>query len=236
MFDEGDPASSAAVLVVTPPIPPGDWDKADRLAFEREMLGLYVSDHPLHGLEHVLQAAADVSVAALAEEGVVADGQVVNLAGILSGVQRRITKQGRVWASATLEDLDGGVEVMFFPNTYELVGQYVAEDAIVVVRGRVDRRDEQPRLMAMDLSVPDLSTPDDVRPVVLALPPSRCTPPLVERLKEVLQSHPGSAEVHLRLVNGSRTTLLRLGPVRVNPTPALMGDLKALLGPGSLAG
>ena len=90
--------------------------------------------------------------------------------------------------------------------------------------------------MAMDLSVPDLSTPDDVRPVVLALPPSRCTPPLVERLKEVLQSHPGSAEVHLRLVNGSRTTLLRLGPVRVNPTPALMGDLKALLGPGSLAG
>jgi DNA polymerase-3 subunit alpha len=127
------------------------------------------------------------------------------------------------------------VEVLFFPNTYELVGQYIAEDAIVVVKGRVDRRDDQPRLMAMDMSLPDISAPDDVKPVVLALPPARCTPPLVERLKEVLQSHPGSAEVHLRLVNGSRTTLLRLGPVRVNPTPALMGDLKALLGPGSLA-
>jgi len=234
MFDsaaDGEPA-----LVVTPPIPFDEWDKGDRLAFEREMLGLYVSDHPLFGLEHVLSNAADMSIASLSEEGVVADGQVVNLAGILSGVQRRITKQGRAWASASLEDLDGAVEVMFFPNTYELVGQYIAEDAIVVVKGRVDRRDEAPRLMAMDLSIPDTSTPDEVKPVVLALPPSRCTPPLVERLREVLASHPGTAEVHLKLVNGSKTTLLRLGPVRVSPTTALMADLKALLGPSAVAG
>ncbi len=114
-------------------------------------------------LEHVLAKAADMSIAALAEEGTVADGQVVNLAGILSGVQRRITKQGRAWASATLEDLDGAVEVLFFPNTYELVGQYIAEDAIVVVKGRVDRRDDQPRLMAMDLSIPDITSADDVQ-------------------------------------------------------------------------
>jgi DNA polymerase-3 subunit alpha len=236
MFDDGDTAGAGdAGLVVTPPIPTGEWDKSDLLAFEREMLGLYVSDHPLFGLEHVLSKAADMRIGQLNEEGAVADGQVVTLAGILSGVQRRITKQGKAWASASLEDLTGAVEALFFPNTYELVGQYIAEDAIVVVRGRVDRRDDQPRLMAMDLSIPDVSAPDEHKPVVLALPPSRCTPPLVERLKEVLASHPGSAEVHLRLVNGSRSTLLRLGPLRVNATPALMGDLKALLGPGSLA-
>ncbi len=125
--------------------------------------------------------------------------------------------------------------MLFFPNTYELVGQYVAEDAIVVVRGRVERRDDQPRLMAMDLSIPDISAPDVARPVVLSLPPSRCTPPLMERLKEVLAGHPGPAEVHLKLVNGSRSTLLRLGPARVAPTGALMADLKALLGPNVLA-
>ncbi|GAA1042372.1 DNA polymerase III subunit alpha [Virgisporangium ochraceum] len=232
MFDDGD-SSSDPGLVVTPPIPTSEWDKADLLAFEREMLGLYVSDHPLFGLEHVLNKAADMQIGRLAEE--VSDGSVITLAGILSGVQRRITKQGKAWASASLEDLTGAVEALFFPNTYELVGQYIAEDAIVVVKGRVDRRDDQPRLMAMDLSIPDISAPDDHKPVVLALPPSRCTPPLVERLKEVLASHPGSAEVHLKLVNGSRSTLLRLGPLRVNATPALMGDLKALLGPGSLA-
>jgi DNA polymerase-3 subunit alpha len=233
--DEGGEQGGGS-LVVTPPIPTMEWDKSDLLAFEREMLGLYVSDHPLFGIEHVLDKAAERQIASLSEEGAVADGQVVTLAGILGGVQRRITKQGRAWASATLEDLTGAVEVLFFPNTYEVIGQYIAEDAIVVVKGRVDRRDDQPRLMAMDMSLPEITAADEVKPVVLALPPSRCTPPLVERLKEVLTSHPGSAEVHLRLVNGTRTTLLRLGPVRVAPTTALMADLKALLGPSAVAG
>jgi DNA polymerase-3 subunit alpha len=105
------------------------------------------------------------------------------------------------------------------------------------VKGRVDRRDDQPRIMAMDMSMPDITAPDSAKPVVLALRPSKCTPPLVERLKEVLSSHPGTAEVHLKLINGGgRSTLLRLGPVRVAPTTALMADLKALLGPGVLAG
>jgi DNA polymerase-3 subunit alpha len=233
LFGGGD--LDGGPIEVTPPIPTSEWDKGDLLTFEREMLGLYVSDHPLLGVEHVLSAAADMSIAALSEEGTVADGQVVNLAGILSGVQRRITKQGRAWASASLEDLGGAVEVLFFPNTYEVVGPYIAEDAIVVVKGRVDRRDDQPRLMAMDLSIPDISAPDDVRPIVLALPPSRCTPPLVERLREVLTSHPGRAEVHVKLINGSRATMLRLGPLRVAPTTALMADLKALLGPSAVA-
>ncbi|MEO3747337.1 DNA polymerase III subunit alpha [Plantactinospora sp. B5E13] len=235
-FGGGGEAAGGGGMVVTPPIPDGEWDKTDLLTFEREMLGLYVSDHPLFGVEHVLANAADMPLSALAEEGNVADGQVVTLAGILSGVQRRITKQGRAWASATLEDLGGAVEVLFFPNTYELVGQYIAEDAIVVVKGRVDRRDDQPRLMAMDLSMPEITAADEVKPVVLALPPSRCTPPLVERLREVLTSHPGSAEVHVKLVNGSRATLLRLSPMRVAPTTALMADLKALLGPSAVAG
>jgi DNA polymerase-3 subunit alpha len=235
MFDD-EPAAPTGGLLVTPPIPVTEWDKSDLLAFEREMLGLYVSDHPLFGLEQVLANAADMSIGALFEEGSIGDGQMVNLAGILSGVQRRITKQGRAWASATLEDLAGAVEVLFFPNTYELVGQYIAEDAIVMVKGRVDRRDDQPRLMAMDLSLPDLTRPDVVKPVVLALAPARCTPPMVERLKEVLASHPGPAEVHLKLVNGARSTVLRLGPLRVSPTTALMADLKALLGPGAVTG
>ncbi|MEU7822336.1 DNA polymerase III subunit alpha [Catellatospora sp. NPDC049133] len=232
-----DTDSSGAGMIVTPPIPPGEWDKTDLLVFEREMLGLYVSDHPLFGLQHVLSKAADMSIAALNEEGGVADGQIVTLAGILSGVQRRITKQGKAWASATLEDLDGAVEVLFFPNTYDLVGQYIAEDAIVVVKGRADRRDDQAKLMAMDMSIPDTTVTDDnARPVVVALPANRCTPPLVERLREVLSTHPGKAEVHVRLTNGSKSSTYRLGPMRVAPVPALMADLKALLGPSALAG
>jgi DNA polymerase-3 subunit alpha len=231
----GDMFEEMGGPIVAPAIPAGEWDKPELLAFEREMLGLYVSDHPLRGLEHVLAGSSDYAVPALFEEGTVGDGAVVNLAGILSGVQRRVTRQGKAWASATLEDLAGGVEVLFFPNTYELVGQWVAEDAIVVVRGRVDRREEQPRLIAMDMSLPDVSVKQGARPVVLAMPATRCTPPLVEKLREVLASHPGPAEVHVKLVNGSRATLLRVGQLRVEPSTALMADLKALLGPTAVA-
>ncbi len=144
-------------LIVTPPILTTEWAKADLLAFEREMLGLYVSDHPLSGLEDVLTRSADMAITALSEDGAAPDGQIVQLAGILSGVAHKMTKQGRSWATATLEDLGGAIEVMFFPNTYELVGSYVVEDAIMIVRGRIDRREDQPRLMAMDLALPDMT-------------------------------------------------------------------------------
>ena len=231
-FGDAEVTTSNAVM---PQIGDGEWDKRERLAFEREMLGLYVSDHPLFGLEHVLSGHADTTIAALSEEGVVPDGAVVTLAGILSGVQRRVTKQGRAWASATLEDLAGGVETLFFPNTYEVIGQYIAEDAIVVVKGRVDRRDDTPRIMAMDMSMPDVSTAGAGKPVTLTIPVTRCTPPLVERLKETLVLHPGDAEVHVKLLNGSRATMLRLGPFRVAPTTALMADLKTVLGPANVS-
>ncbi|MEU4775788.1 DNA polymerase III subunit alpha [Micromonospora sp. NPDC023644] len=235
LFGAGFGDADTNSTTVMPVIGDGEWDKRDKLAFEREMLGLYVSDHPLFGLEHVLGAAADCTIAALSEEGTVPDGAVVTLAGILSGVQRRVTKQGRAWASATLEDLAGGVETLFFPNTYEVIGQYIAEDAIVVVKGRVDRRDDTPRIMAMDMSMPDVSSTPGSKPITLTIPVHRCTPPLVERLKETLVLHPGDTEVHVKLLNGGRTTTLRLGPFRVAATTALMGDLKSVLGPANVS-
>ncbi|MCX4385443.1 DNA polymerase III subunit alpha [Micromonospora peucetia] len=235
LFGAGFGDSDANSTTVMPVIGDGEWDKRDKLAFEREMLGLYVSDHPLFGLEHVLGAAADCTIASLSEDGTVPDGAVVTLAGILSGVQRRVTKQGRAWASATLEDLAGGVEALFFPNTYEVIGQYIAEDAIVVVKGRVDRRDDTPRIMAMDMSMPDVSSSPGSKPITLTIPVHRCTPPLVELLKETLVLHPGDTEVHVKLLNGGRTTTLRLGPFRVAATTALMGDLKSVLGPANVS-
>jgi len=105
----------------------------------------------------------------------------------------------------------------------------------VVVKGRVDRRDDTPRIMAMDMSLPDISHNPDSKPVTLTMPITRCTPPLVSELKEILTSHPGDSEVHVHLQNGSRTTVLRLGAVRVAPTPALRADLKTILGPSAVA-
>ena len=228
----GDEVLDAVFAVA---VPDGEWDKMGKLAFEREMLGLYVSDHPLLGVEHVLAAHAESTVGALHTEQV-GDGQQIVLAGILSSVLRRVNKAGVPWASAVLEDLEGSVEVLFFPQTYAQVAVNVAEDAIVVVKGRVDGREDVAKLIASDLSVPDLSE-GPRGPVVVSLQAARCTPPVVERLKEVLATHPGTTEVQLQLVNGDRRTALRVADgFRVAATPALMGDLKALLGPTCLAG
>jgi DNA polymerase-3 subunit alpha len=239
----GDDEETAATFDV--PVPDGEWDKATLLAFEREMLGLYVSDHPLLGIEHVLAAVTECSLAQLigsAEDAPAvgakqdrADGQPVTVGGILSGVQRKVTRQGSTWAAATLEDLEGAIEVLFFPATYAQCMSLVIDDAVVVVKGRLDRREEVPKLVAMDVTAPDI-TPGDQGPFVVALLEGRCVPPVIERLKEVLRSHPGPTDVHLRLISGDRAKMLRLdAKLRVRRSPALLADLKQLLGPACVS-
>ncbi|WP_431992282.1 DNA polymerase III subunit alpha [Streptomyces albogriseolus] len=212
-----------------------EWDKTYLLAQEREMLGLYVSDHPLFGLEHVLSDKADAGISQLTG-GDFGDGAVVTIGGIISGLQRKMTKQGNAWAIATVEDLAGSIECMFFPATYQLVSTQLVEDAVVFVKGRLDKREDVPRLVAMELMVPDLSNAGTNAPVVLTIPATRVTPPLVSRLGEILTHHRGDSEVRIKLQGPTRTTVLRLDRHRVKPDPALFGDLKVLLGPSCLAG
>lgn len=212
-----------------------EWDKTYLLAQEREMLGLYVSDHPLFGLEHVLNEKADAAIAQLTG-GDYSDGSIVTIGGIISGLQRKMTKQGNAWAIATVEDLAGSIDCMFFPATYQLVSTQLVEDAIVFVKGRLDKREDVPRLVAMELQVPDLSEASASAPVTITIPSVKVTPPLVEKLGDVLTQHRGSSEVRVRLEGARKTTVLRLDRHRVTPDPALFGDLKELLGPSCLAG
>ncbi|MCT9930634.1 DNA polymerase III subunit alpha [Planotetraspora sp. A-T 1434] len=215
-------------------IPPGEWDKTTLLRFEREMLGLYVSDHPLLGVEHILASGADCSVAALQSEDR-PDGQIITVGGLLTGLQRKVTKKGDTWVITMLEDLEGAIEVMIFPSAYQLCATILAEDAIVFVKGRIDKREDVAKIVAMEVTAPDL-TAESGGPLVVRLPMDRCTPPVVGRLKEVLIAHPGTTEVHLQVHNGPRTTVVRLDDrLRVTPSPALMGDLKQLLGSACLA-
>ncbi|GII67094.1 DNA polymerase III subunit alpha [Sphaerisporangium krabiense] len=214
-------------------IPPGEWDKSTLLVFEREMLGLYVSDHPLFGVEHILSAGADCSIAALQDDQR-PDGQVVTVGGILTGLQRKVTKKGDTWVLTTLEDLEGAIEVMIFPSAYQLCSTVLAEDAIVFVKGRLDKREDVAKVVAMEVTAPDL-TQEAGGPLVVSLALTRCTPPVIGRLKEVLTTHRGTTEVHLQLHNGPKTTIMRLDDrLRVAPSPSLMGDLKQLLGPTCL--
>ena len=228
----GDDSAAAPVDdVFAVRVPDGEWDKKVLLQFEREMLGLYVSDHPLFGLEHILSTSADMTIASVQTEGQ-GDAQTVTLSGILSSVNRRVTKAGAPWANAVLEDLEGSIEVMFFPATYTQVALNVTEDAIVSVKGRTDAREDTVKLIASDLTILD-TTQGPGGPVRLRIEANRCTPPLVSRLKDVLVGHPGMTEVHLALVSNNSPQLVL--EHRVTPSAALMGDLKALLGAGAFS-
>jgi DNA polymerase-3 subunit alpha len=231
-----DDAGTSVDFSVLPPIPGVEWDKKTLLGFEREMLGLYVSDHPLLGIEHVLTAHADTSIASLTGEEGKPEGATVTIAGLITGLSVKRTKKGDLWAIVTVEDLEGAIECLFFPSAYETVRHALAHDTVVVVKGRVNRRDDTPSIYASDLTLPDISE-GPRGPVVVTIDTNRATASKVEELKSVLASHPGSTEVHVRLSQPGRSVLMRLEDTyRVDASDALFGDLKVILGPRCLAG
>ncbi|HWJ53642.1 MAG TPA: DNA polymerase III subunit alpha [Propionibacteriaceae bacterium] len=226
-FDEPDPVLMGSV----PDLP--DWDKRTKLAFEREMLGLYVSDHPLQGLEHILAAERDIGIGELVTEDGPREG-TVTIAGMITSVTRKTTKRGDIWAVLTVEDLEASVEVLLFPKAYDMVATVLATDTVVKVKGRVKVDDDTVSLNASELTLPDIAEAPN-GPVVISLPAVRCTPAVLDRLQDVLSSHPGTTEVRLRLLKADGTLVARLPRHRVTPSPPLMADLKALLGPSCLA-
>ena len=234
LFGGSEDAGVESVFTIK--VPDEEWDDKHKLALEREMLGLYVSGHPLNGVAHLLAAHVDTAIPSILEGAVGNDSQV-RVGGILASVNRRVNKSGMPWASAQLEDLTGGIEVMFFPQTYSLFGAEITDDAVVLVGGKVRIQDDRITLLANDLVVPDFSASQPNRPLSVSLPTRQCTLEKVNKLKQVLARHPGTAQVHLRLVSGDRITTLELDQsLRVTLSSALMGDLKALLGPGCLGG
>ncbi|GAB3928085.1 DNA-directed DNA polymerase [Microlunatus endophyticus] len=212
-----------------------DWDKRTKLAFEREMLGLYVSDHPLQGLEHVLERERDLSISSLIGEDGPRDS-MVTVAGMITSITRKTTKRGDLWAVLTVEDLEASVEVLLFPKAYDLVSTVIAEDTVVRVKGRVRDDDESIALVGQELTLPDISE-GPTGPVVISLPVTRCTPATIDKLAQILKSHPGMTEVQLKLKAPDKITTMRVGSqFRVTSSQPLMADLKAELGPSCLAG
>jgi DNA polymerase-3 subunit alpha len=229
----GGVSSSTEISGVVLDIDSDEWEKALLLSYEREMLGLYVSDHPLLGVEHVLRNAADISINQILDDGVTHE-QVVTIAGLITSVQRKVSRQGQPWAIVTIEDLAGGIDVRFFSNSYQQHALNLIEDRIVVVRGRIDKREETPQVTAIDLSIPDINQAP-IGPFIIKLEAERCTPPIVDRMKEILRSHPGTREVHLKIEGGAKNTILRLDDgLKITASPSLSADLKSILGPDCL--
>src|SRR5918995_1656471 len=211
-----------------------EWAKRDKLAFEREMLGLYVSDHPLAGLETPLAKHASTTITELIGSDSTQDGDTVTIAGLVTSVQHRVARQsGNQYGMIQVEDFSGEITVMFMGKAYQEFAPGLKGDSIVVVRGRVSMRDDGMNLHAYSVFTPELGQGDDSGPVVISLPDIRATTDTISALGDVLIRHAGDTEVRLKLVKGRTARVFEL-PYPVQVTADLYGELKSLLGPNCL--
>jgi DNA polymerase III subunit alpha len=208
-------------------IPDAEFDKSQRLAFEKEMLGLYVSDHPLMGFEGALSRHTDSSLSDMREEDTVAGDRspVRTVGGVVTDLRRSYTKKGDLMARFVLEDLEAAMEVFVFPKTMAEYGALIENDAILVVKGRLDTREEEPKIVCMEVSRPLLHRGEE--DLHIKLPLGVLTDRRVEGLKDVLSGHPGPSAVLLHV--GEK--VLKLPPeFNVDCRNGLVGELKRLLG------
>ncbi|MFH7340945.1 DNA polymerase III subunit alpha [Streptomyces sp. KHY 26] len=211
-----------------------EWPRKQLLSTEREMLGLYVSAHPLDGTENILAAQRDTTIVDLLSSG--RTEGVVRLAGLITGVQLKMTKQGNSWAIVNLADRDGTIEVLFFPAAYQLVAGALVEDSVVSVQGRVNDRDGSVSVFGQELQVLDVTSAEraGAAPVVLALPYHRINEPAISELRRIVKAHPGENPVHLSVRGTRKTTVYRL-QATVNAT-TIASDIKGSFGPDAWRG
>lgn len=232
-----DDALGDELTVTIPDVP--EWDRREKLNFERDMLGLYVSDHPLRGLERALSDAASHSVHdIIGEDSHVRDGETVTIAGMLTGVSRRIAKSsGNQYASVELEDPSGAtITVMFFSRAYETMGAALADDLICSIRGRVQRRDDgSVNMSAQELQILEISDDGRAAPITIVVPEYLVTEANLKELKETLRDHKGTADVRMLIRTRDKEQLVLLdASVRVEPNPSLFGEIKTIFGPSCI--
>lgn len=231
----GDGGAENAAFAIE--VPDDEWDRKHKLALEREMLGLYVSGHPLDGFEEAIDAQTDTQLTTILS-GELRNGAEVTIGGLISSVDRRFSKKdGSPWAIVTIEDHHGAqVDVLLFNKVYALVAPQIVEDNIILVKAHVSIRDDRMSLFGDDVKVPELGPGNGAGlPLRLTMRTDQCTVDTIAKLKQVLVNNPGDSDVYLNLVNGEHSQLMVLGDhLRVTRSASLMGDLKATLGAGIL--
>jgi DNA polymerase III subunit alpha len=233
LFGEGDAqAADISGFDERVLIPDTEFGKRERLAHEKEMLGLYVSEHPLMGAERGLRRHTECTLTELKE---LREGEMRVVGGVVTALARRYTKRGDLMATFVLEDLGAALEVMVFPKTMTSYGHILHEDAIVCVKGRLDMRDDDPKIIAMEVTQPELVIDGGV-PVRLRVRRDALTNAKVDQLKEILHAHPGDSPVFVHLEGAGRTTVLQLADdFLVDSSNGLYADLRVLLGANCVA-
>ncbi|WP_375169322.1 DNA polymerase III subunit alpha [Gardnerella vaginalis] len=232
--DSSDDTGLGDMQITVPDVE--EWDKKTKLNFEREMLGLYVSDHPLSGLSAVLADLREMSIAQLIDRArTMSDGQQVTIAGLVTSVDRRVSRKGNAWAIVTVEDMESSIQCMFFGKVYEASAQELAIDQVVRIRGQVEVRDETVSMRATEFEVPTLESVDE-RPITIVVPRKALDKGHVEELSNILSRHPGCCQVRLALLDDSgRAQVLTFGDrFRVKRDTSLFAEMKIVFGSNCL--
>lgn len=221
--------ATSEVADVNQEIPEHEWDKKVKLAFEKEMLGLYISDHPLLGVEKRMAALTDTEIPELWEKE---DRSQATIGGVIGALNRRYTRGGEPMVYFTVEGLSGSVEAVAFPKTVADYGPMIRQDAVVILQGRVDHRGDDVKFMVTHVNEPELTADTSVR---VSVPASRMSASVAEKLKDVLANHPGSAPVYIHMTGDAGVRIVRVSSeYAVNPRSALFAELREMFGPTSV--
>ena len=225
----GEATSEQSSFDDRPVIGSEEFDRRAKLSFEKEMLGLYISDHPLNGLTEALEAQTSDRISDLES---VAEGAVVTLGGVITGLNKKWTRKGDLMAVLTLEDMTDSVEVMVFPRTFSDYGHLLEDDRIVTIKGRLDKRDDLPKLMSQTIAIVNADALSASKPFVIGLMTNQLTEQLLGDLKQIFARYKGESEVFLKV---DKDLQVSLGPVfKVNDSAELAAEVRILLGEGAV--
>jgi DNA polymerase-3 subunit alpha len=214
-----------------PPISKEEWEKADKLSYEKEALGLYVSEHPLSGIREALRRKTDAQIVELERRR---DGDVVTVGGIVGALRQTTTKKGEPMVFMRLDDVSGSVEAIVFNSVYGAARDLLEADRILVVKGRIDHKEGETKLIAMEVA-PFESTPERSE-VRLKLDARKAPAGTIRELAGLLREYPGEAAVVAAIETSTGPLTLAFGPdFRVRPEPDFFAEVKSLLGEAAVS-
>jgi DNA polymerase-3 subunit alpha len=227
IFDLGDADTGSEKARHHPAIPPEEHEKAELLRMEKESLGLYVSEHPLSAIRDQLRRKTDCVLSELEKRR---DSETVVVGGIVASLKQMTTKKGDPMAFVGLEDVTGSVEVVAFNSTYAAARDLLVPDAVLVVKGRVDHKQQgETKLIALEVSA--FEAIPERREVRLKVDARSAPAGVIRELAHVVRDFRGEATVYVELVTSLGPKLLELGPdYRVNPDPDFYAEVRSLLG------
>ncbi len=213
------------------PIAADEFEKNELLAMEKEVLGLYVTEHPLSAIRDQLRRKADTTIAELERRR---DGEVVIVGGIVSAMRQMTTKRGEAMVFLRIEDVTGGVDTVVFNSTYANARELCVTDRILIVKGRVDRKEGETKLVAMEVAA--FEAVAEKREVRLKVDATTIRAGIIRELAQVIRDFPGESPVFVDCVTSQGRKTYAFGPQhKVRPAPDFYAEVKVLLGESAIA-